>query len=76
MVVFGIWMGFVTIKCPNDLQLNAIVGVSRHVGELASKGAGGQGSRWRAQWLNDLDDPCPPAHYASGADVTDTRATW
>ena len=49
--------------------------VSRRVGELVSEWVEGQGSRWSALRLNDLD-PCPSTHYASGADVTGYPLPW
>ena len=58
-----------TGRCRSAARRDERKRVSRRVGELASEGIGGQGSRWSTPRLNDLD-PCPPIRYASGADVT------
>ena len=49
-------------------------GVSRRVGELASKWIGGQGASWSTLRLNELD-PCPRIRYTFGTDAMDTRAS-
>jgi hypothetical protein len=49
--------------------------VSRRVGELVSKRAGGLRSRWSTLRLNDLDLN-PPARYGSVADVTGYLLLW